>query len=66
MYFSTYSMPQGTTKNKILTCKFYFNKSQELKPGKKRWASKQFTKNCTKKYYPATSYFEGGEWAAKN
>lgn len=59
MYFSTYSMPQGIAKNKTLICKFYFNKSQELKAGKK------FTKNAPKKYYPATSYLKGA-WAAKN
>lgn len=55
-YFSTYSMPQGIAKNKTLICKFYFNKAQELRAGKK------FTKNAPKKYYPMTSYLKGA-WA---
>lgn len=50
-------------KTKHFCVNFTSTNPKNLKGGNERSVSKQFTKNITKKYYPATSNFkEGSGW----
>ena len=60
VHFSTYSMPEGTAKNKtLLHVNSISTNNKTLKQERKGELLSKFAKNMTYKYYPATSYFEG-------